>query len=278
MKKLYSILIAFIVCSCITVIRYPYYTITILDDNLYVDKYEVNYGAWLSYYSWTLKNYGEKKASKILPDSSLIDPLIWSLFENHSTDFNTQPSFITRKPIGYFNSKIFDSIKNSKKDYPDIKFNDILWYPVTGITFEQANDFCIWRTKVIGGDSIVYRLPSEKEWENIAIKIINDINQQKGVKDSVRHSLCRIFNYKITKPCDCRNSKPIAELEPGGRFRVNKIKIFDFFGNAAEMTSIKGIAKGGSYLHYASQSCPDSRQIYEEPEKWLGFRCVAEKK
>ncbi len=47
-------------------------------------------------------------------------------------------------------------------------------------------------------------------------------------------------------------------------------------GNAAEMTSEKGIAKGGSYLQLAKECSPASVQKYDKPEKWLGLRLVAE--
>lgn len=47
-------------------------------------------------------------------------------------------------------------------------------------------------------------------------------------------------------------------------------------GNVAELVAEDRIAKGGSYRHY-----PDSCKInidipYNEPEAWLGFRCVSE--
>ena len=43
-------------------------------------------------------------------------------------------------------------------------------------------------------------------------------------------------------------------------------------GNASEMTNIKGIAKGGSFRHYAIDSRKDRQQEYKDAEDWLGFR------
>jgi hypothetical protein len=56
-----------------------------------------------------------------------------------------------------------------------------------------------------------------------------------------------------------------------------KCKLYNLRGNAAEMTSEKGIAFGGSYLHRANCSYVNDFQKYESSEEWLGFRCVAVK-
>ncbi|HET6224738.1 MAG TPA: hypothetical protein VFF27_00570 [Bacteroidia bacterium] len=49
-------------------------------------------------------------------------------------------------------------------------------------------------------------------------------------------------------------------------------------GNVAEMTSVKGIAKGGSYSQYAKDSYSGAINNYTKPEFWLGFRCVVVKR
>jgi hypothetical protein len=51
--------------------------------------------------------------------------------------------------------------------------------------------------------------------------------------------------------------------------------IVDIQGNVAEMTSIKGLSKGGSYFHYAAETFKGKEIPYNKPERWLGFRCVA---
>lgn len=49
---------------------------------------------------------------------------------------------------------------------------------------------------------------------------------------------------------------------------------YNLIGNVAEMTLIKGIAKGGSWFHTLSESKIKSNIIYQQPEAWLGLRNV----
>lgn len=50
--------------------------------------------------------------------------------------------------------------------------------------------------------------------------------------------------------------------------------LYGIQGNAAEMTSSKGIAMGGSFRHYAYQSASSEVQNYSDAGDWLGFRYV----
>ena len=58
----------------------------------------------------------------------------------------------------------------------------------------------------------------------------------------------------------------------------NKLGIYNLIGNVAEMTSIKGIAKGGSWKHTEDEISVDKDFEYTESTSWLGFRCVFEVK
>jgi hypothetical protein len=49
---------------------------------------------------------------------------------------------------------------------------------------------------------------------------------------------------------------------------------YHFIGNVAEMTSSKGIAKGGSWFHTLSESKISNNIPYEGQQAWLGFRNV----
>jgi hypothetical protein len=60
--------------------------------------------------------------------------------------------------------------------------------------------------------------------------------------------------------------------------KANYFGISDMIGNVAEMVLEKGIAKGGSWNHTLEESAINSRQYYNKPENWLGFRCVCEVK
>jgi len=148
-------------------------------------------------------------------------------------------------------------------------------YPVTGITYEQALAYCNWRSEFVTKTKnrkaipkgscawkywikfekfdpernykIVYRLPTPKEYEQF---------------------------YKL-KSKDNYDSiiKPIKFKE--------KEKYFNFIiGNVSEMTFIKGIAKGMDFKHKPIKDHKKTELnkdiIYQKPELWLGFRCIAE--
>lgn len=165
-----------------------------------------------------------------------------------------------------------------------------LAYPIAGISYEQAVSFCNWRTSldslrrlpkgdanVSGFDyAAIYRLPTEEEF--------NKMNPQ---FDSIINVHFSHFNYKESR-------YPDEKAEPGektnyGKHSINSyshhltkserhLRLKDLWnvqGNVAEMTSKKGVAKGGSYFHYARDSYNDRVIRYVKPELWLGFRCIA---
>lgn len=56
----------------------------------------------------------------------------------------------------------------------------------------------------------------------------------------------------------------------------NSLDLYGTIGNVAEMTTTRGIAKGGSFLHRCEDCIIEKYQEYRRPAPWLGFRCVAE--
>ena len=82
--------------------------------------------------------------------------------------------------------------------------------------------------------------------------------------------------------CKTNSQKPNDWDYPKGAFPVALYypafrRVYDWFGNVSEMTSVEGIAKGGSYMDYASDISELKDIPYDRPEKWLGFRTVLEK-
>ena len=45
-------------------------------------------------------------------------------------------------------------------------------------------------------------------------------------------------------------------------------------GNVAEMTSKKGVAKGGGWIHEEESIGVKTDIPYQKTASWLGFRCV----
>jgi formylglycine-generating enzyme required for sulfatase activity len=254
------------------------------ESDTYFDQTEVDVRSWLSYYTWTLENEGEKKAAEILPDSSAIEPALWKLIKNKTSIYSNSLGTFTFKPLGYFRDDCNGFIIRNDTSC----FSNCLYHPITGITFEQAVNFCKWRTKIINENemfssdksTVTFRLPTEEEWTNFAKRGLAEVELKNGSRDSTvipkkKNSSCKncpVYNYKILNSC---GNWPNSQILNVGSFVPDKNGFYDTFGSISEMTSKKGIAKGGNFMLFASQCSPDSIQIYNKPEKWLGFRCIA---
>lgn len=114
------------------------------DTQLYLDNAPITNFAWTEYLHWIKENQGinSERFINALPDSAL-----W-------TDANGKP---------------FEGIKSLGPH------SDARYYPIVGITYEQAKQYCRWRSKVvnirlqkvanIGDKKVEYALPSEEHYE-----------------------------------------------------------------------------------------------------------------
>jgi len=181
-------------------------------------------------------------------------------------------------------------------------------YPVVGVTWEQSQAFCQWRTlffnnaNSIGGQD--YRLPTEAEWEYAA-------------RGSRRLALYPWGgNYvRDSKGCFLANFKPMrgsytddtgATTMKVASFSPNDFGLFDMAGNVAEWTSSaysaisstlvsdmnpsfqynaknsdsdmlkRKIIKGGSWkdIAYYLQCGVKTYEYQNESRPYIGFRCV----
>ncbi|MCP4438305.1 MAG: SUMF1/EgtB/PvdO family nonheme iron enzyme [Aureispira sp.] len=142
-------------------------------------------------------------------------------------------------------------------------------YPVVGVSHEQATAYCKWRTGVVNEmiglkprllkkyGKVHFRLPTEKEWEYAAHSGTHGGFQ--GVtnikKDTIETSTITAPDYSYV---------------------ANDWNYYHMLGNVAEMIQEKGIAKGGSWQHPKEESQVTSRNRYDKPTNWLGFRCICE--
>ena len=107
-------------------------------------------------------------------------------------------------------------------------YND---YPVVGVTWEQANAFCAWRTdyllKGLGGEARYiqrYRLPTEAEWEYAA----RGGNKSRGYKYAGSDSINDVAWYDMNGE---EITHPVASKLP------NELGIYDMTGNVYEWCS-----------------------------------------
>jgi hypothetical protein len=277
-------------------------------DTIIVDQTEILVGEWLDYiyYNDYLKypSYFKKKNNltdpeieklkkqeikkSLLPDLELLEHIEGTyVFKGCSSCDIIRFSSLASK---VFLPVVKDSLSNKKSKARLIRY---LRKPITGITYNQALEFCQWRTTLdsirqvlsdsanggygVYNTSWVFSLPTPQEFDNLnpnsdslrlGKKIISNYNF-KGAKYSEKKS-------KMIENNECGTTlmETCYFFDEGKAFQIYDVSD-DMQGNAAEMTSEKGVAKGGSYFHYANQSLKGKVNPYTKPEAWLGFRCVA---
>ena len=270
LKNILTLLLVLFVYNVVA--QEPLFSTIRISDNVYFDETEIDVASWLSFYTWTIVHEGFGEAQKILPDSNAIEPELWSYIRSKSTDFVSFEARYTQLPVGYFGKDCTIDAELAKR-LPNFKNRcTILDLPITGISYEQAVDFCKWRTKTLGDNKIVYRLPTPEEWKYFAVNGLSETEKENGFRDSLNNKNCAVFNYNI--PCN-NNDENQGNLKGVAMYSPRTNGAYDIFGNVSEMTSLKGVAKGGNFTLHANQSHVDSIQSYTKPEIWLGFRCIA---
>ncbi|MDQ3073605.1 MAG: SUMF1/EgtB/PvdO family nonheme iron enzyme, partial [Bacteroidota bacterium] len=186
------------------------------------------------------------------------------------------------------------------------------YHPVIGLTYEQAQLYLLWlndrvyelnllRADLIEGDgdqdSVNYfsidrylsgnyknhtpdkkipvphnRLPSPEDWEKIAFadSVENNYRCGNDKERLLQYNSREFYNLRLENNYDIHSEMPT--IEEGGF--ENCLGLTHFYGNIAEMTSVKGISKGGSWYHSRADFFISKNIAYTEPAAWLGFRAV----
>jgi formylglycine-generating enzyme required for sulfatase activity len=218
-----------------------------LRDSLYMDQCEVRNLDYLEYISW-LKANDPQNYEKALPDTT-----VW------------------RQPMSY------------NEPYVKYYFQHPAYrnYPVVGVSHEQAEAYCEWRTaRVLEFDKsrknplyskgLRYRLPTKEEWEYGALAGTMELY---GFHSMQNHDNCPNFNVKELWMMGYRVSADVTNTVLWAK--PNRYGLYGMIGNVAEMISEKGVAKGGGWIHSIADCEISDSTVYAEPKAWLGFRCVA---
>jgi len=237
-----------------------------INDSTFMKSTEVTVKDWIEYivnnnFDTTLfpiKKGLPETISLIFDDLKKIQEQKYLHLEKQSIMQYDYNNLITVKPTASLNALF-------KNDTSDITIN----IPITGITFEQALNFCDWKAQILNTKKtpkVKLSLPTVDIYKNV---IPN--------KDSLNQKKCALFNWAL---CNCVSvNKKYNKSQGKSLLRVDSywpsdLGLYNLQGNASEMTSTKGIAIGGSFRHTARESYNDRIQEYTKPEDWLGFRYI----
>lgn len=176
-------------------------------------------------------------------------------------------------------------------------------FPVVGISWNQADAYCAWRTAMINEKKPTgfeaYRLPTEAEWEFAARNGRSELKYPWFSNNT--HNPYGLSNSNF------RESKDLKDLiSPVGTFLPNRFGLYDMSGNVAEWTTTsftestdvmadlvnpdysyravnsdpailkRKVVKGGSWKDTTEGIRADMRS-FEKQDKgrsFIGFRCV----
>lgn len=179
------------------------------------------------------------------------------------------------------------SVLEAKGDV-GIKLFRFMQLPIVGVTYEQVQNYLLWRTELANldkhivktGFKVKARLMKKEEWDSLSLNIGPRLPENKSKQiDSINTDGCYLLNVKIENPCNqlVENRKIFDDgAFPIYSYAPDKTGLYCIYGNVSEMTEEKGIAKGGSYLDYAADCNANKIINYSQAQPWLGFRCVLE--
>lgn len=186
-------------------------------------------------------------------------------------------------------------------------YND---YPVVGVSWEQANAFCVWRTNLLRSamiqDRMVepYRLPTEAEWEYAARAGKNENSYPWDENATLTDKGCFYANFKPMKGNYLQDGNLITSRV--GIYPPNEFGLYDMAGNVSEWTATaytesvdrytsdmnpdfrynaakedpyrmkRKIVRGGSWKDVSNFVRSDLRmwEYQNEQRSYIGFRCV----
>ncbi len=232
-----------------------------VNDSLYAGKYEVSNMLYLAFEK-ELKDNKQYDLLKIIQ----IDSLNW------------------RDPLAY------------NEPYVEYYYRHPSYfeYPVVNISYEAANLFCDWLTTSYNASSkrmfkkVLFRLPSESEWETAARAGWKDISYPWGYRLYGKEGkMCNYYSigdeyikYDTINKTYFLDFKQITNnLNDAGyitapviSFYPNDFGMYNVCGNVAEMTNKKGVSCGGGWRSAGGDVKVTSRAHYTGSAIDLGFR------
>jgi len=173
-----------------------------------------------------------------------------------------------------------------KKDLTDEElfpygFPDDSDFPIVNITHDAAKLYCSWLTTVYNGmdhkkkklKNVVFRLPTEREWEYLAQGGKIDFIYPWGGSYMRNSRGCYLANIKtgtsVEKDMDSTNCESVNLSDSDGAYFLvgtksyfpNAYGLYNMSGNVSEIVSTSGVVKGGSWNTSPEKAKIKSREM-----------------
>ncbi|MEQ9187660.1 MAG: SUMF1/EgtB/PvdO family nonheme iron enzyme [Cryomorphaceae bacterium] len=231
-----------------------------VNEYLYYDQTEVSNSDWLEYLQWLEQQTGDKTSNAYR--SALPDTGVWNIGEG------------TEAPLMRYY----------------LRHPAYAAYPVVGVTWQQASEYCAWRTERVmkqlaSSDQasdmplyFAYRLPIQSEFETMydnTVKLPDRVGAEgkRKLRGSYRYTMKREVEDEtnaveiVSDNADI--TAPVRGIWPND-FGVHHIR-----GNVAEWLSAANTYAGGSWMDSFDQ---DVKRVAQStaPSAAIGFRCACE--
>ena len=202
-------------------------------------------------------------------------------------------------------------IKDFSYSYNEPMHNDYFWhdaysdYPVVGVTWQQAQAFCNWRTKFKNDDQKSrgkqfvnrFRLPTEAEWEYAARGGIEGGTYPWGGPYVISDTGCFMANFKPQRG-DYAADQALYTVEAKA-YEPNDYNLYNMAGNVSEWTNssydpnsyeyvstmnpnaestqnARKVIRGGSWkdVAYFLQVSTRDYEYQDSARSYIGFRTV----
>ncbi|MDA3880427.1 MAG: SUMF1/EgtB/PvdO family nonheme iron enzyme [Prolixibacteraceae bacterium] len=277
------------------------------DERIY-DKKEIDYRHILYTYSYIDLQKAAKKANSYNYET-----------QSYNGNISSRLDFLVKKSIPVYPDTLvwvrdftysFNEPWTQKYFYHPAFKN----YPVVGVTWEQANAFCHWRTEYkkifLAAHSILpihdYRLPTEVEWEYAARGGRMGAKYPWGSYYTANQEGCYMANFKPKRGNYIADNKYSSKTIRVAYYPPNDYGLYDMAGNVSEWTSTaydelgyemihdlnpefqynaapgdpsalkRKVIRGGSWKDVAHYLEVSSRdyEYQDTATSFIGFRCV----
>ena len=194
-----------------------------INDTLFADETEISNFSWQEFELWTKAIYGANSKEHL---ATLPDTLCWREKLSYNEPY-----------VQYY--------------YRHPAYKD---YPVVGISYEQAVNYCKWRServkmflslkKDFKNQNFVYRLPSKSEWEKLA-ETSSTFLSTNGKNEKGKYTL-NCINPLPNGDCSATGTGDVTA--PVESYKKNFLGLYNMLGNVAEMIGIfrcKAISANG---------------------------------